>query len=203
VTPLRQTDRDGMSRLTFLVRGCAAVAGAAGAGAVGPFVTRSLAASGRGDVETLSFMLTVERLQQDFYARALMVPLIAEHRALVEELHQQEGQHADALSRALRTLGAVPPDRPVFRLPAHENAASFLRLAQALEDLGVSAYNGAVAAIESPEILAQAATIVQVEARHAAAVRLARGHRPAPDAFDAAIGRSQAVANLRPLVRPA
>jgi hypothetical protein len=190
-----------MTRGRFLLRAAIAVAGASGTGAVGPFVSRSLAAEGGGDADALSFMITVEHLQNDFYERALAVGLPITHRPLIEELHLQEGQHLRALVKAVRTLGAEPPRKPVFQLPAHEDEASFLRLAQALEDLGVSAYNGVVAAIESREILAQAATIVQVEARHAAAVRLARGVRPAPDAFDAALERSQAVRNLRPLIR--
>jgi rubrerythrin len=202
VTARREIDSHGVTRQRFLVRSVFAVAAVTGLDAVAPFVTRSLAATGGGDTEALSFMITMEHLQEDFYARALVLPLTAQHRALVEELRVQEGQHLDALKGAVRTLGAVPPRKPRFQIPAHEDEASFLRLAQALEDLGVSAYNGVVAAIESREILAQTATIVQVEARHAAAVRLARGQRPAPDAFDAALERSQAIENLRPLIRP-
>jgi ferritin-like protein len=197
----RQTD-SGVTRGGFLLKGVLALAAAGGAGAVGPFVARSLAATGRADAEGLSFMITMEYLQADFYAGALILPLTIEHRALVEQLRLQEGQHLGALNGAVRTLGGDPPSKPRFRLPDHEDEASFLRLAQALEDLGVSAYNGVVAALESREILAQTATIVQVEARHAAAVRLARGQRPSPDAFDAPLQRSQAIANLRPLMRP-
>lgn len=189
----------GLTRSQLLVRATLATASAAGAGAVGPFVTRVLAADEGGDLDVLSFALTLEHLQTDLYVHGLKLTLTEQPRALVEELRQQEAQHVEALEAAVRKLGGVPPAKPRFVIPAHDEP-SFLRLAQALEDLGVSAYNGAVAAIVSPEIRAAAATVVQVEARHAAAVRLARGQRPAPDAFDGALERSQAIATLRPLL---
>ena len=47
----------------------------------------------------------------------------------------------------------------------------FEKLAITLEDTGVSAYNGAAPMIKSTEVLAAAGSIVQVEARHAAALR--------------------------------
>jgi hypothetical protein len=48
------------------------------------------------------------------------------------------------------------------------------------EDTGVSAYNGAAPAIKSKDLLATAGAIVQVEARHAAAIRLQNSAPPAP-----------------------
>jgi len=189
-----------LTRSELLLRGALATASAAGAGAVGPFVSRALAKDDSSDLDVLSFALTLEHLQSDLYVHGAKLALSDEPRTLVAELGEQEAQHVKALEAAVRKLGGVPPAKPRFVIPAHDEA-TFLRLAQALEDLGVSAYNGAVAAIASPEILAAAATVAQVEARHAAAVRLARGHQPAPDAFDAALERSQAIANLRPLLR--
>jgi rubrerythrin len=192
-------DVEGSTRASFLGRAALAAASAWGVGAVAPFVSRALAKSPEGDLEALSFALMLEHLQSDFYSHALALPLSAEVLPLVQELREQEAQHVEALQAAVRRLGAALPRKPRFTFPSHDEK-SFLRLAQALEDVGVSAYNGAVAALDSREIVAAAATIVQVEARHAAAIRLARGQRPAPDAFDAALDRSQAVVTLRPLV---
>jgi rubrerythrin len=188
-----------LTRSQLLLRAALAAASAAGAGAAGPLVSRALA-KGNGDLDVLTFALTLEHLQSDLYVHGAKLVLTDPTRALVEELGEQEGQHVKALEAAVRKLGGAPPTKPRFVIPAHDEP-TFLRLAQALEDLGVSAYNGAVAAIASPEILAAAATIAQVEARHAAAVRIARGQRPSPDAFDAAVEQSQALANLRPLVQ--
>ena len=60
-----------------------------------------------------------------------------------------------------------------------------MRWAARLEDLAVSAYNGQAANV-SADTLAAAATIVSVEARHAAWVRSIVGDPPAPDATDSA-----------------
>ena len=49
--------------------------------------------------------------------------------------------------------------------------ASVLGTAKALEDTGVSAYNGAGQYIQNPDYLTVAGKIVSVEARHAAAIR--------------------------------
>jgi hypothetical protein len=56
-----------------------------------------------------------------------------------------------------------------------ESEKKFLATAQNFEDLGVAAYNGAAADIQSKEILLAAGGIVQVEARHAASIRQLRG----------------------------
>lgn len=189
-----------LTRSQLLLRAVLAAASTAGASAAGPVVARALAKGDGEDLDVLLFGLTLEHLHSDLYVHGAKLALSPQAQALVQELGQQEDQHVVALEAAVRKLGGVVPAKPRFVIPAHDEP-TFLRLAQALEDLGVSAYNGAVGSIVSPAILAQAATIVQVEARHAAAWRLARGQRPAPDAFDAALDRSQAIQNLKPLLR--
>ena len=51
---------------------------------------------------------------------------------------------------------------------AFASEKAFLKLAQTLEDTGVSAYNGAGPMIKRAEVLGAAGSIVQIEARHAA-----------------------------------
>ena len=58
---------------------------------------------------------------------------------------------------------------------------SFLALASVLENTGVGAYNGAAPSLQSKQVLASAGSIVQIEARHAAAIDLLIGKSPTPN----------------------
>jgi len=54
--------------------------------------------------------------------------------------------------------------------------------------------------IQSKEVLAAAGTIVQVEARHAASIRLLNGEDPAPVAFDQTMNKEQVLRAVEPFV---
>jgi hypothetical protein len=84
---------------------------------------------------------------------------------------------------------------------AFKNEKSFLKLAQVFEDTGVSAYNGAGPAISSPDVLGAAGSIVQVEARHAALIRLANNTTPAPDAFDKPLSTDEVLKAVMPFIK--
>ncbi len=78
---------------------------------------------------------------------------------------------------------------------------SFLELAQTFEDTGVSAYNGAAPNLESKDLLATAGGIVQVEARHAGAIRLLRGELPSPEAFDVTLTEDEVLKAVQPFIK--
>lgn len=59
----------------------------------------------------------------------------------------------------------------------------------------------AAPAIKSKELLATAGSIVQVEARHAARVRLARNQPPAPNAFDPTLTQRQVLKAVQPFIQ--
>lgn len=189
-----------MTRATFLLRATLAAAAASGTGAVAPFVARALAEQRGNDADILNFLLTLEYLESGFYDHALTLELGPEARALAEELAKHEEQHVEALEAAVRRLGGRVARKPAFLFP-DRTETQFVKLAVALEDTGVSAYNGAIPQLTSREIRAATTTIVQIEARHAAAVRMRRGGQPAPDAFDGALDASQVAATIRPLIR--
>jgi ferritin-like protein len=69
------------------------------------------------------------------------------------------------------------------------------------EDTGVSAYNGAAPSIQSKEVLGAAGSIVQVEARHAAAIRLLNGASPSPAAFDPTLSEGQVLKAVKPFIK--
>ena len=190
----------GMSRSAFLARSALATGGLYGAGAVGSFVTRAFAQGG-GDVEILNFALTLEYLEAAFYEEALAkVGLSGEAKELARLIGDHEKQHVDALTGAIEKAGGKAVAAPGVQFPLSDEA-SFIKLAQAFEDTGVYAYNGAAPMIQSPDVLGAAGSIVQVEARHAAAIRNLAGESPTPGAFDKTLSQKQVLKAVQPYVK--
>ena len=102
---------------------------------------------------------------------------------------------------AIKGAGGKPVKAPGVDFgDAFASEKSFLELAQTLEDTGVSAYNGAGPAIQSTEILGAAGSIVQVEARHAAAIRQLNGQPISDGGFDRALSTAQVLKAVQPFV---
>jgi rubrerythrin len=188
------------TRSEVLAKGALAVGSVYGALAVAPYVRRAFGASTGGDVGILNFALTLEYLEAKFYAEAKgRVKADKELMSLIDLLAEDEQQHVDALAATVKQLGGKPVMEPKFNFP-YSGTAGFLKLAQTLEDTGVSAYNGAAPMIKSKEVLAAAGGIVQVEARHAAAIRLQNGAEPSPVAFDPPLDEKQVLKAIEPLL---
>jgi rubrerythrin len=167
---------------------------------VGPFVRRALAMSGGGDVDILNFALTLEYLESTFYAEAKSrAKASGELKKLVSMLASDEQQHVEALTATIKQLGGKPVAEPKFNFD-YSGTSGFLKLAQTFEDTGVSAYNGAAPGIKSKEVLAAAGSIVQVEARHASAIRLQNKEEPAPEAFDPSLDEKQVLKAVEPFI---
>src|SRR5579859_8147416 len=192
----------GISRASFILRGAMTVGAVYGATAVGPYVSNALAASGSGDVDILNFALTLEYLETDFYkVKGKAVGLSGAAKSLASLLGDQEAQHVQALVKAITAAGGKPVKKPSFVFPA-TNQASFLKLAYVLENTGVGAYNGAGPSLSNPQYLAAAGSIVQVEARHAAAIGLLTGQSVTPDGgFDKPLSKAQVLAKAGPLIK--
>lgn len=190
---------DGVTRQAALLRGALVVGGLYGAGMVGPWVRRALGQTATSDVDVLNYALTLEELEAAFYRRARRLMLSSEVAGIARDFGDAEQRHVEALRGTIRKLGGTPVKAPRFRFPISDER-SFLKLAQTLEDTGVSAYNGAAPSIRSAEVLAAAGSIVQVEARHAAVIRLLRGEQPAPSAFDAPLTQTQVTKAITPLI---
>ena len=54
--------------------------------------------------------------------------------------------------------------------------------------------------ISSKEVLTAAGSIVQVEARHAAAIAIQNGNEPAPDAFDPSMTQAEVLKAVQPFL---
>jgi rubrerythrin len=190
---------DGMTRSAFILRGALAAGAAYGAGAVGPFVSRALAQTSAGDLQALGFALALEQLEAAFYAAALKnAKLSGEVKTLATEFGKHETTHVETLKQLIEQLGgkAAATTTAKFNL---RNQRDFLKAAVALEDIGVGAYNGLAPAVTTPDIVQAVGSIVQVEARHSAALRFQAGEDPAPDAFDPVLTPAQAQAAAKKL----
>jgi rubrerythrin len=193
-----------VTRQAFIVRGALAAGAVYGAGAAGSFVSEAIAQEGGGDVEILNFALTLEYLETAYYTQALkqVSGLAGEVKSLATEIRDNEAEHVDALTQTIKDLGGSPVRAPGVDFgEAFASETSFLALAQTLEDTGVSAYNGAAPAIESTEVLGAAGSIVQIEARHAAAIRSLNGNPISDGGFDKTLEMQQVLDAVKPFVK--
>jgi rubrerythrin len=193
-------DSRDLSRSEVILKGALAAGAVYGTFMVGPFVRQALAMSGGGDVGILNFALTLEYLESTFYREAkTRAKASGDLKSLIAMLAGDEQQHVEALTASIKQLGGKPATEPKFDFP-YSDTAGFLKLAQTFEDTGVSAYNGAAPSIKSKEVLGAAGSIVQVEARHAAAIRLQNAAEPAPEAFDPALEEAQVLKAVEPFI---
>lgn len=192
----------GMTRSAFILRGALAAGAFYGTASVAPFVSQALAETGGGDVEILNFALTLEYLEADFYnVKGRQVGLSGEAKKYARVFGAEEAAHVSALSAAIKQLGGKPVAKPTFVFPA-TNEKSFLALASVLENTGVGAYNGAGPSLKSKQVLASAGSIVQIEARHAAAIDLLIGKSPTPnEGFDRPLTKKEVLAAAGPLIK--
>lgn len=193
-------DSEDISRSEVILKGALAAGAVYGTLMVGPYVGKALAMSGGSDVDILNFALTLEYLETKFYEEAKSrAGAKGELKSLVDLIAKDEAQHVEALTATVKQLGGKPVAEPKFEFD-YDDTAGFLKLAQTFEDTGVSAYNGAGPQIKSKDVLGAAGSIVQVEARHAAAIRVQNGEEPSPDAFDPPLDEMQVLKAVEPFV---
>jgi Ferritin-like domain len=199
---LAEIEVGGMTRASFVMRGALAAGAVYGASAVTPFVSAAFAASDTTDVEILNFALTLEYLESTFYTmKGTEVSLTGKAASYAGTFGEQEGEHVKAILATIKQLGGKPVAKPTFAFPG-SNEKSFLELASTLENTGVSAYNGAGPSIKNKEVLAAAGSIVQIEARHAAAIDLLIGKSPTPSgAFDKPLTQAEVLKIAEPLIK--
>jgi rubrerythrin len=190
-----------ISRGDVILKGALAAGAVYGTFMVGPFVRNAFAmGGGTSDVDILNFALTLEYLESSFYEEAkTKVKASGELKSLLSLLASDEKQHVEALEGTIKKLGGKPVAKPTFNFE-YSGTSGFLKLAETFENVGVGAYNGAAPGIKSKEVLAAAGSIVQIEARHAAAIALQNGNEPAPEAFDRALEEKEVLKDVEPFI---
>jgi hypothetical protein len=127
----------------------------------------------QGDFAILNYAYALEQLEAAFYTQVvanMYTGATTDEIALFTDIRDHELAHREFFKTALgaNAIQALTPD---FGAVNFTNKASVLATAQAFEDLGVSAYNGAGFMIKNADYLTIAGKIVSVEARHAAYIR--------------------------------
>jgi len=154
-----------------------------------PSATPGRASGGPVDVlAALQLLLQVEYLQSALYTRTKaatgLVP--ATDTTVYDTLATHADQHLVAVTGMITTRTALPAPSPVFdftvkgAFPGFAFAAgqypALQMLSQIVEDLGVRAYLGQLAALASDKVaLNTALAILTVKGRHASEVRRLRG----------------------------
>jgi rubrerythrin len=182
-----------LSRTQFIAAG-AVVAGTAVAAGVAAGPIEDTGAQSDKDVEALQLILLLEYTENAFYKEALeRGGLSGEIEGYAEAVLDQEREH---LAFVRKALGSKAPEPPSFDFGAATgDSDQFAATAAELEDLAVAAYNGQATNVSKPTLEA-AATVVSVEARHAAWIRSIAGEPPAPDATDTPLAADQVRAGL-------
>lgn len=173
-------DISGQQRRSFLKwAGVAATAAIAfGADIPGLKLGQAFAQSravdlGGGDLGVLNYAYALEQLEAAYYTQVMATPyagMSAYERTLLADIRNHEIAHREFFKKALGA-NRIPDLQVNFSAVNFGDRSSVLKTAMTFEDLGVSAYNGGGAAIQTPAYLAAAGSIVSVEARHAATIR--------------------------------
>ena len=185
-----------ISRRSLLAGGATLVGGAVALGVSGGSLglTSAMAqddAPFADDLEVLNYALTLEHLENAFYRDGVGLYQFGldgydnDIAAMLTEIGAHEQAHVDTLITVITDLGGEPVEEATYDF-GHTDAVSFLATSAALENTGVSAYDGAAQYIEDAGLLTAAGSIVAVEARHASYLNLITGESPFPEGFEQA-----------------
>lgn len=141
-------------------------------------------------LDTLSFALTLEYIEEAFYKKALEKTQVFPTAMSIDAFQKigaHESAHVEFLKAAIAGLGDPVPASPNIDLtggqgtgngpykPFFDDYKNLLSMAQSFEDLGVRAYKQeAPNLLGYPDLMKAALGIHSVEARHAAQIRMMR-----------------------------
>ena len=180
--------------------------GLAGTPAVGRLSALAQDVALTTDVDVLNYALTLEHLEYAFYRDGIgnfefgPDPFGQSIDANLAAIRDHEGAHVDALTQTITSMGGDPVAEATYDFGYGTDRNTFLATAAALENTGVSAYDGAAQFIQTPDLLPVAGGIVAVEARHASYSNLITGAEPFPSAFEVAMTPAQVLEIAGPFI---
>lgn len=127
---------------------------------------------GDGDIAILNYAYALEQLEHAFYTKVTDHPFkgVTYHETeTFVQIRDHEGAHVEFFKKALgdHAISEIEVD---FSKVDFASRSSVLDTADAFENLGIAAFNGAAPLLSNPDYLVAAGTIVSVEARHAAMI---------------------------------
>jgi gas vesicle protein len=132
------------------------------------------------------------------HAATLVMQSPSDSKAAFTEIMNDENQHVKFLQGALKS--AARP-KPKFQKLEQTDIQSFATASQQFENVGVGAYLMAAPAISSKTILADAGSILTIEARHAGFINaLLQQPLSANGAFDKPLTQAEIVKAVSPFV---
>lgn len=159
------------------------------------------------DLDVLNYALTLEHLEYAFYRDGVGLFSFGDDGrgqsidANFAAIRDHEGAHVETLVKVISDLGGTPVEEATYDFgDAYGDPMAFMATAAALENTGVSAYDGAAQFIADPELLTAAGSIVAVEARHASYLNLLTGEIPFPAAFETPKSPAEILAIAGPFI---
>lgn len=160
-------------------------------------------------VDVLNYALTLEHLEAAFYRDALagftvedfttagFDPLVVEYLGIISN---DEATHVETLTAVITQLGGTPVAEGAYDF-GYTDVATFMQTAAAIENTGVSAYQGAAGfLIEEDDLLTAALTIHGNEARHAAYLNGLTEVSPFPDAVNPTLTPDEVLVIVTPFL---
>lgn len=190
----RATTRAGLLRALAGGGAVAFTAGIAGR-RLGGAASLAASPSRDQDAEILGVLLTLERIQQRFYAAALETGRLDGDLAdFARAAEAQERAHVAFLAHAVGRTAPEPPETDFTA--ATSSADAFTKASIELEEAAIATYVGQGANLTRGRI-ADVAAMTAVEARQAAWIRDIAGLSAAPAAADAAKAPAKVFDELR------
>jgi hypothetical protein len=164
------------------------------------------------DIAVLNYLLRVEYVQAELYREGLLDFTTAARirqfdpyggqptLAQLQTLHEQDLSHQDILRSLITRLGGTPLARCTVTFARFAAAQNMMQTAFAIENIGVSAYLGAVPLLRLPQVQAAVAAIATVESRHSAYIGMLNGQSPSPTAADTPRSREEVLGALDPYI---
>ncbi len=159
----------------------------------------------KNDIDVLNYALTLEFFEATLYKTLLgLGKLQGKDLQYVTLFGQHEQAHVNAVQSTVQKLGGTPVTQGNYNFAAAgptDTREQVLGILATVEQVGVSAYLGAAGYIQNKDILAAAASIMQVEGRHTSVIRFLLDQPPVPDAFVAPLTPAEVLAKVAPFFK--